>query len=50
MISFTSWTEYVNAYAEDERICDSDEDPLRLELDFNAIFSKLTTGLVWMVW
>lgn len=40
MISFTFWTEYVNAYAEDGQIYDSDKDPLRLERDFNAIFSK----------
>ena len=50
MISFTLWTECVNAYAKNEQMYDLDEDPSRLEWDFNAIFSKLTTGLVWVVW
>ena len=40
MISFTLWTEHVNAYAEDDQIYESDKDPLTLERHVNAIFSK----------
>lgn len=39
--------ECINAYADDV----SDRDPLRLEKRLLCqIFSKVTTGLVWMVW
>ena len=34
----------INAYADDEQIYASGKDPV------NANFSKLTNGLVWMVW
>lgn len=37
MISFTLWTEYVNAYAEDDQIYESDKDPLTLELQCHLL-------------
>ena len=39
----------MNAYADDEQIYASDKDPVKLEMNFNANFSKLTNGLVRMV-